>query len=132
MGEFWSLTREERIRVYDVVSDEAGGDLTGRFLEQEDAASTRAQLLHARIMEGESVPDDEILEVLSEQQSLIVGDQQACLEKMRRYEGIGIDRLMCFQQVGNLSPEAIKKSMRLVGEHLIPEFDPEATPAGAS
>ena len=25
MGEFWSLTREERTRVYDVVSDEAGG-----------------------------------------------------------------------------------------------------------
>jgi 4-hydroxy-tetrahydrodipicolinate synthase len=27
MGEFWSLTREERLRVYDVVSDEAAGDL---------------------------------------------------------------------------------------------------------
>ena len=26
MGEFWSLTREERLRVYDVVSDEAGGE----------------------------------------------------------------------------------------------------------
>lgn len=26
MGEFWSLTREERLRVYDVVSDEARGD----------------------------------------------------------------------------------------------------------
>ena len=26
MGEFWSLTREERTRVYDIVSDEAGGD----------------------------------------------------------------------------------------------------------
>ena len=26
MGEFWSLTREERTLVYDVVSDEAGGD----------------------------------------------------------------------------------------------------------
>ena len=25
MGEFWSLTREERMRVYDIVSDEAGG-----------------------------------------------------------------------------------------------------------
>ena len=25
MGEFWSLTREERLRVYDIVSDEAGG-----------------------------------------------------------------------------------------------------------
>ena len=25
MGEFWSLTREERLRVYDIVSDEAAG-----------------------------------------------------------------------------------------------------------
>ena len=25
MGEFWSLTREERLRVYDIVSDESGG-----------------------------------------------------------------------------------------------------------
>ena len=25
MGEFWSLTREERLRVFDVVSDEAAG-----------------------------------------------------------------------------------------------------------
>ena len=27
MGEFWSLTREERLRVYDIVSDEAAGGL---------------------------------------------------------------------------------------------------------
>ena len=26
MGEFWALTREERLRVYDVVSEEAGGE----------------------------------------------------------------------------------------------------------
>jgi len=26
MGEFWSLTHEERMRVYDIVADEAGGD----------------------------------------------------------------------------------------------------------
>ena len=26
MGEFWSLTREERLSVYDIVSDEAGGE----------------------------------------------------------------------------------------------------------
>ena len=26
MGEFWSLTREERLRVYDIVGDEAGGE----------------------------------------------------------------------------------------------------------
>ena len=27
MGEFWALTREERLRVYDIVSDEAAGEL---------------------------------------------------------------------------------------------------------
>ena len=26
MGEFWSLTRDERLRVYDIVADEAGGE----------------------------------------------------------------------------------------------------------
>ena len=35
---------------------------------------------------------------------------------------------MCFQQVGNLAYDDIVTSMRLVGEHLIPEFDSDATP----
>ena len=76
-------------------------------------------------MEGESVPDDEILEVLSQQQSLIVGDQRACLEKMQRYEQIGIDRLMCFQQVAQIRHPKVLRSIRLIGE-LIPEFHGEA------
>jgi alkanesulfonate monooxygenase SsuD/methylene tetrahydromethanopterin reductase-like flavin-dependent oxidoreductase (luciferase family) len=110
-----------RARELQAASDEAGGDLTGRFLEQEDAESTRAQLLLGRLMEGESVPDDEVFEILSEQQQLIVGDQQTCLEKMRRYEEIGIDRLMCFHQVGQIRHAEVMRSIRLIGE-LIPEF----------
>ncbi len=112
-----------RARELEATKDEAGGDLTGSFLETEDAESTRAQLLHARIMEGERVPDEEILEVLSEQQSLIVGDQPACLAKMRRYAGVGIDRLMCFQQVAHIRHDEVMRSIRLVGE-LIPELSP--------
>ena len=61
---------------------------------------------------------------------MIIGDVETCKRKMKRYQDIGLDRLMCFQQVGNLDPEAILKSIRLVGEHLIPVFDPDATPAG--
>lgn len=115
-----------RARELKAASDEAGGDLTGSFLETgEDAESTRAQLLHARIMEGESIPDEEVFEVLSEQQSLIVGDQQTCLEKMKRYEEIGIDRLMCFQQVGQIRHAEVMRSIRLIGE-LIPEFHSES------
>lgn len=47
---------------------------------------------------------------------------------MKRYQEIGLDRLMCFQQVGNLAYDDIVTSMRLVGEHLIREFDSDATP----
>jgi alkanesulfonate monooxygenase SsuD/methylene tetrahydromethanopterin reductase-like flavin-dependent oxidoreductase (luciferase family) len=63
--------------------------------------------------------------VLSEQQSLIVGDQQACREKMKRYESIGIDRLMCFQQVAHIRHPEVMRSIRLIGE-LIPEFHDSA------
>lgn len=86
---------------------------------------TRATELLNRMMNGEHITNEEAYEVLNEQDSVIIGDVETCRKKMARYRDIGLDRLMCFQQVGNLDPEAIKKSMRLVGEHLIPEFDPE-------
>ncbi len=103
---------------------------------QEEAAAhveeTEFTRLLNRMVSGEHISNEEAYEILNKQDTVIIGDVDTCRKKMQRYQDIGLDRLMCFQQVGNLSPEAIKKSMRLVGEHLIPEFDPEATPAGAS
>ena len=103
---------------------------------QEEAAAhveeTEFTQLLNRMVSGEHISNEEAYEILNKQDTVIIGDVDTCRKKMQRYRDIGLDRLMCFQQVGNLSPEAIKKSMRLVGEHLIPEFDPEATPAGAS
>ena len=103
---------------------------------QEEAAAhveeTEFTQLLNRMVSGEHISNEEAYEILNKQDTVIIGDVDTCRKKMQRYRDIGLDRLMCFQQVGNLSHEAIKKSMRLVGEHLIPEFDPEATPAGAS
>ena len=48
MGEFWSLTREERLRIYDVVADEAGGDwLIGAHVTHTSAAEMRTLAAHA-------------------------------------------------------------------------------------
>jgi 4-hydroxy-tetrahydrodipicolinate synthase len=48
MGEFWSLTREERLRVYDVVSDEAAGDwLIAAHVTHTSAAEMLALAAHA-------------------------------------------------------------------------------------
>ena len=48
MGEFWSLTREERLRVYDIVSDEAGGEwLIGAHVTHTSAREMLGLAQHA-------------------------------------------------------------------------------------
>ena len=48
MGEFWSLTREERLRVYDVVAGEAGGEwLVAAHVSHTSAAEMLTLAAHA-------------------------------------------------------------------------------------
>ena len=50
MGEFWSLTQDERLRVYDIVSDEAGGEWP--IAAHVTHTSAREMLALARHAEG--------------------------------------------------------------------------------
>ncbi|MFC9252104.1 LLM class flavin-dependent oxidoreductase [Amycolatopsis thailandensis] len=109
-------------RQEEIVTAPGGGGLTGDFLRGEASnAPTEANLLIARILQGESVPDDEIFTVLSEQDSLIVGSPETCRKKLKAYAELGIDRMMCLQQIGGIPHEKVLKSIRLIGE-LIPEL----------
>jgi alkanesulfonate monooxygenase SsuD/methylene tetrahydromethanopterin reductase-like flavin-dependent oxidoreductase (luciferase family) len=99
-----------------------GGGLTGEFLRADAAVPpNRAQIAIGRILEGEDLSDEEIFEALRDQDSLIVGSPKTCRKKLRMYADLGIDRLMCFHQVGHLPHDAVMKSIRLIGE-LIGEF----------
>ncbi|HET6291592.1 MAG TPA: LLM class flavin-dependent oxidoreductase [Amycolatopsis sp.] len=109
-------------RQEEIVAAPGGGGLTGDFLRGEARnAPTEANLLIARILQGETVPDDEIFTVLSAQDSLIVGSPETCRKKLRAYADLGIDRMMCLQQIGGIPHEKVVKSIRLIGE-LIPEL----------
>ncbi|MBJ6764607.1 LLM class flavin-dependent oxidoreductase [Myxococcaceae bacterium JPH2] len=112
-----------------LAKDPAGGGLTGQYLRQKDphAPQSQAQRLLGRVMSGEKVPDEEIWNVLSAQESLLVGTKDQVRKRLRHYEGLGIDALMTFHQVGALSHDAVMKSIRLTGE-LIPEFHTPARP----
>ena len=101
--------------------DPAGGGLIGQYA-RDFADPSEAAIMIGRIMEGEQVGEDEMFDVLSRQESLIVGDQDKIREGFEFYEEVGIDRLMTLHQVGPLSHDKIMKSIRLVGE-VIPEFD---------
>lgn len=106
-----------------LLEDPTGGGLAGQFLRDEAAAQpNRAQIALGRILSGEAVPDEELFDALSEQGSLIVGSPETCREKIQAYADLGIDRLMCFHQVGSIPHEKVLQSMRLIGG-LIPEFD---------
>ncbi len=102
-------------------SDPAGGGLVGQYA-RDHADPSEAAIMIGRIMEGEQVGEDEMFEVLSRQESLIVGDQDQIRAGLKFYEEVGIDRLMTLHQVGALPHDKIMKSIRLVGE-VIPEFD---------
>ncbi|GAB3157925.1 LLM class flavin-dependent oxidoreductase [Amycolatopsis stemonae] len=96
--------------------------LTGDFLRGEASNTpSEANLLIASVLQGEQVADDEVFEVLSAQDSLIVGSPETCRKKLRAYANLGIDRMMCLQQIGGIPHEKVLKSIRLIGE-LIPDL----------
>jgi len=61
--------------------------------------------------------------MLSPLPSVLVGDPATCRKKAEGYADLGVDHLMCFMQIGDLSQEKILAGMRNVGKHLIPYFD---------
>ena len=52
----------------------------------------------------------------------IIGDPETCRRKAEGYRDAGVDRLMCFSQIGDLPQREILSSLRNVGKHLIPHF----------
>jgi alkanesulfonate monooxygenase SsuD/methylene tetrahydromethanopterin reductase-like flavin-dependent oxidoreductase (luciferase family) len=114
---------ERTVRQQALLDDPTGGGLTGEFLRAEAGdAPNRAQIAIGRVLDGKPVSDEELFDALNEQDSLIIGSPATCREKLRAYAELGIDRLMCFHQVGKLSADQVSNSIRLIGE-LIPEFD---------
>jgi alkanesulfonate monooxygenase SsuD/methylene tetrahydromethanopterin reductase-like flavin-dependent oxidoreductase (luciferase family) len=53
---------------------------------------------------------------------IIVGDPERCLEKMLRYEELGVDQLICYVQFGQLEHEAVLRTIELLGTKVIPEL----------
>jgi alkanesulfonate monooxygenase SsuD/methylene tetrahydromethanopterin reductase-like flavin-dependent oxidoreductase (luciferase family) len=76
-----------------------------------------------RLAAGEPVSNEEVFETLDPLPSVIVGDVESCRRKIEAYADIGVDRLMCLLQFGDLSRERILDSMRTIGRRLIPRYD---------
>jgi alkanesulfonate monooxygenase SsuD/methylene tetrahydromethanopterin reductase-like flavin-dependent oxidoreductase (luciferase family) len=52
----------------------------------------------------------------------ICGNPDTVCRIVEKWQGAGIEQMIFFLQAGNTSHEQVMKSIRLIGEHVIPRF----------
>ncbi len=78
--------------------------------------------LMKREFAGEEISNEEIFEEIGKLDSVIIGDVATCRKKMQRFRDIGVDRLMCLVQMGEVPHVQVVSSIRRIGRELIPFF----------
>lgn len=79
-------------------------------------------VLLKRMAQGEEITKQEAHEVLEPLDCVVIGDPDHCIEKLRGYEAIGADRMMCMMQFGSIPHSAVLKSIALAGRLIAPIF----------
>ena len=73
-----------------------------------------------KMARGDEVSREEAHETLEAIDSVVIGDPDHCLEKFRRYQAVGTDRMMCMMQFGDIAQSEVLRSIALVAEHHMP------------
>jgi alkanesulfonate monooxygenase SsuD/methylene tetrahydromethanopterin reductase-like flavin-dependent oxidoreductase (luciferase family) len=58
-----------------------------------------------------------------DQDMIVVGTPEECLEKIVRYDEAGVDQLLCYVQFGTVPHEKVMRSLELLGTKVIPELE---------
>ncbi len=54
---------------------------------------------------------------------IIIGEPDQCLEKILRYAEAGVDQLLCYCQFGDLPHEKVMRNIELLGTKVVPELE---------
>jgi len=57
-----------------------------------------------------------------EQDMVIIGTPEECLQKFLRYEDAGVDQVLCYVNWGYLPQDAMLETITLLGDYVIPEL----------
>jgi alkanesulfonate monooxygenase SsuD/methylene tetrahydromethanopterin reductase-like flavin-dependent oxidoreductase (luciferase family) len=71
-----------------------------------------------RVIDGE-VP----VSHYQDEDMIIIGTPDECLEKILRYEQVGVDQLLCYMQFGDIPHEKVMRSLELLGTRVIPALE---------
>jgi alkanesulfonate monooxygenase SsuD/methylene tetrahydromethanopterin reductase-like flavin-dependent oxidoreductase (luciferase family) len=59
----------------------------------------------------------------TDEDMIIVGTPDECLEKILRYEEAGVDQLLCYVQFGKLPHDKVMRNLELLGTQVIPRLE---------
>ena len=62
-------------------------------------------------------------QIFNDADMIVVGDPDQCIEKMLKYQKLGVDQLICYVQFGFLSHESIMRTIELLGSEVIPVLE---------
>jgi len=60
---------------------------------------------------------------------IVVGDPDYVNRKLEQFQKAGVDQVIFFKQSGRIPHQTIMKSLRLIGQHVLPHFNPHRTVA---
>ncbi|WP_219894977.1 LLM class flavin-dependent oxidoreductase [Aquisediminimonas profunda] len=69
---------------------------------------------------GMPIDPEEAYEVIGGIDSVLIGDPETCLGKIKKIQAIGVDRLLTLQQFGFLTHEQVCRSITLIGQEVVP------------
>jgi alkanesulfonate monooxygenase SsuD/methylene tetrahydromethanopterin reductase-like flavin-dependent oxidoreductase (luciferase family) len=58
-----------------------------------------------------------------DQDMIIIGTPEECLEKIIRYDEVGVDQLLCYVQFGDLPHEKVMRNLELLSKEVIPKLE---------
>jgi alkanesulfonate monooxygenase SsuD/methylene tetrahydromethanopterin reductase-like flavin-dependent oxidoreductase (luciferase family) len=88
-------------------------DMTGLSQAERDAAFPHLK----KYADG-----DFKLEDFDNEDMVIIGTPDECLEKFIKYEAAGVDQVLCFLNFGYLTHESVLRCIELLGTYVIPEL----------
>lgn len=73
-----------------------------------------------RFMEALQGRTREMYTMLNDHNSIVVGDPDHCIEKLKAYEAMGVDHMLCLMQMRGIRHEQVMRSLELFGKEVIP------------
>lgn len=58
-----------------------------------------------------------------EQDMIIIGTAEECLEKIIRYDEVGVDELLCYVQFGDVPHDKVMRTLELLSKEVIPQLE---------